>query len=991
MVFAAAGSVQHAAGRRAAAPLQQRLPAGAAVMLAPLLAIILTTQLVAAGMPFVASSTDRELEAREVLPPSSGGPPAQYWCPVAKLAWEYAGHVQPWRAPHVEVFDALGLSTICGEARPAAVTSPTRASRRHSAAIADGAVVVDGAKGSDQTGTGTEASPFKTIAKGVAAACDPSHAGAMTVVIRQGEYHLGGSVLSLGPYASGLTLAAAPEEHVVLTGGSAFNPQWQAVEGSGGAHVADIPAGLIKPGVKISELVLLTASMAGGSVARRMMTARHPNASPYQYHSWQGGLETASQWGQMSYDTPGNRTQTVISKHGQFERLSARGPYFVGTHGGDVNAFEPVPGETDGRGCGWANHMPYHVSQGVIQKCGPPSPSPAPPTPSPPPMSDVAYLARCNATAKTQLMLISSSGAAAGQLKVLDGSNRCLVAANAGCTPSGPISFLPCDSAAAKACGGAASKWDNTDDDPLNIFRLRSALGGNRCIDSRGDGSISMYRCHHDPRDSHPRRNQEFVLNPTTHLFEAGDRQMKKTPGGWCLAAPPPRISGDRQGDPIACGNWSKPSDASLWCDIMWGNKGYAVRSKVGANVTFDHGGFQMAYGPATNCGSHYLEGIQEALDSPEEFYHDVTANKLYIFPNASLPSTVVAVTEESIISITGTQAAPVHDITIQGITFAGAAKTFLAPHQASTNGADWTAPRRGALTIEGAHSVVVQQCQFDTLGGNGVLWSDWVRNSSVLNSTFQWLGENGVLAFGTDQFGDATDGEYPMNNTVHGCLFREVGVYAKHSGAYAEFVAGEVTLANNIMFNGPRAGIAMNDNMGGGSDIFGNLIFNMASPCSGPYRFALFKRWMNPVPPAKHRITLSSCTAAIASQVRESRDHGPINSWDRNSYVTLDPATGKPRVNYSETSIHHNMIIAGGMHGNGGEFPIDHDDGSWAADCLGAKHSESPLPPLIDFESERSEDVFAEHSVCAGLILWARKMILTANSGSPGWQRFLL
>lgn len=62
---------------------------------------------------------------------------------------------------------------------------------------------------------------------------------------------------------------------------------------------------------------------------------------------------------------------------------------------------------------------------------------------------------------------------------------------------------------------------------------------------------------------------------------------------------------------------------------------------------------------------------------------------------------------------------------------------------------------------------------------------------------------------------------------------------------------------------------------------------------------------------------------------VRESSDHGPINSWDRNSYVTLDPTTGKPRVNYSETSIHHNLIVAGGMNGKGGEFPIDHDDGS--------------------------------------------------------------
>ena len=580
-----------------------------------------------------------------VVHPKGSNIAPEYWCSVAKLALEYSAHIQPWRAPHLEVFDALGLSTICGEARPEAVPhSASRASGiRMLTGVATGAVVVDGTKGSDQTGTGTEASPFQTIGKGVSAACAPAHTGAKTVIIRRGEYHLGGSTLLLGPSASGLTLMAAPGEHVVLTGGSAFSPKWQLVNGSSGAHVAAIPTGLIKPGVKASELLVLnSASAAGGSAVRRMMTARHPNASPYQYSSWQGSLKTASQWGQMSYDTVGNQSETVVSKRGLFDRLSARGPYFSGTHGGDVNAFEPVAGEKDGRGCAWADHVPYHVSQGIIQDC---------------------------------------------------------------------------------------------------------------------------------------------------HQWWASERASDR----------PSEIV-----DPIACGSWSQPSDASLWCNIRWGNKGYVVRSRTGSNITFDRGGFQMAYGPATDCNNHYLEGMIEALDSPEEFYHDVTASKLYYFPNSTqIPPTVVLVTDESIIEVVGTQAAPVSDITIQGITFTGAAKTFLAPHQASTNGADWAAPRRAAVKIEGAHSISIQQCTFDTLGGNAVLWSDYVRNSSVLNSTFQWLGENGVLAFGTDQFGDVTSGEYPVNNTVEECLFREIGVYGKHSGAYAEFVAGAVKLANNIAFNG--------------------------------------------------------------------------------------------------------------------------------------------------------------------------------------------
>lgn len=55
-----------------------------------------------------------------------------------------------------------------------------------------------------------------------------------------------------------------------------------------------------------------------------------------------------------------------------------------------------------------------------------------------------------------------------------------------------------------------------------------------------------------------------------------------------------------------------------------------------------------------------------------------------------------------------------------------------------------------------------VAGCAFETLGGSAVLWSNYVRSSRVSNCSFAWLGGNAVLAMGTDQFGDATDGEHP-------------------------------------------------------------------------------------------------------------------------------------------------------------------------------------------------------------------------------------
>jgi hypothetical protein len=116
------------------------------------------------------------------------------------------------------------------------------------------------------------------------------------------------------------------------------------------------------------------------------------------------------------------------------------------------------------------------------------------------------------------------------------------------------------------------------------------------------------------------------------------------------------------------CGPWSNASDASLWCTGSWTNSGYDVHSRSGNNITFARGGFQVGFAPQASCtGSFHLEGIIEALDAPEEFYHDSNSGMLYFFPNttnadggSALPTEVVAVMEEALIRVVGTQRTPV-------------------------------------------------------------------------------------------------------------------------------------------------------------------------------------------------------------------------------------------------------------------------------------------------------------------------------------------
>ena len=87
-------------------------------------------------------------------------------------------------------------------------------------------------------------------------------------------------------------------------------------------------------------------------------------------------------------------------------------------------------------------------------------------------------------------------------------------------------------------------------------------------------------------------------------------------------------------------------------------------------------------------------------------------------------------------------------------------------------------------------------------------------------------------------------------------------------------------------MFNMPRAAININDGFYGNHTISWNVIFNT---------------------------------------VRETSDHGPINSWDRQPYLTDALQPGVPSLWQHTTYIHHNTIVSN-YHS---VWPLDHDDGS--------------------------------------------------------------
>jgi len=101
----------------------------------------------------------------------------------------------------------------------------------------------------------------------------------------------------------------------------------------------------------------------------------------------------------------------------------------------------------------------------------------------------------------------------------------------------------------------------------------------------------------------------------------------------------------------------------------------------------------------------------------------------------------------------------------------------------------------------------------------------------------------------------------------------------------YFQAKSAETTIKGNIIFNGPRAGINFNDGFGGANEITENLLFN---------------------------------------QCRESSDHGPFNSWDREPFLT-EVLNGTAQLTPEYNTIANNFFLCN----YGSSMCVDNDDGS--------------------------------------------------------------
>ena len=319
--------------------------------------------------------------------------------------------------------------------------------------------------------------------------------------------------------------------------------------------------------------------------------------------------------------------------------------------------------------------------------------------------------------------------------------------------------------------------------------------------------------------------------------------------------------------------NQSKDGIVHAWHSQSWSLHMFEIASNQQGQLTFKKGGGKQGgrnwcrcdqcdyAGPW--CGQHQtppindtrlisgtwmVENVFSELDNPNEFYLDRATMMLYVYPNTthylnSLNTFEYRIsTTTTILDLTNVQ-----NINIINIGFRDAAATYIDDWSAPSGG-DWSLHRGGSLFLENVQNINILNCSFERNDGNAIFLSKRTRNVVVDKCSFAWIGESAIATWGETDHYDATSGNQPRGTMITNNIMREIGIYQKQSSGWGQAKTALSNITNNIMFNMPRAAINFNDMMGGGDVVESNLIFN-------------------------------TC--------RESGDHGPINSWSRQPFLT--------------------------------------------------------------------------------------------------------
>jgi hypothetical protein len=364
----------------------------------------------------------------------------------------------------------------------------------------------------------------------------------------------------------------------------------------------------------------------------------------------------------------------------------------------------------------------------------------------------------------------------------------------------------------------------------------------------------------------------------------------------------------------------AKPEEGPGYLRIMhkdlWGNLSYVITGKSGNSVTYTWVGDNQR-GSEMHAQYRMVENIFELLDSPGEWFYRKSTGELFFWPpaGADLNKDIIELASlDKLIHIAGTSMTEkVSNINFKGLTFTQTCRTMFntsIKYEPLLMG-DWCIQRVGAVFVQNAENMRIENCNFDKVGGNALFMSGYNRKHVIFNNKFTDGGASCVVICGVHRAvrcpctwsspvscNDKTPGpltdEYPANILVDNNTMYNFGEFEKQVAGVELSMTMDDTIRHNTIYHCPRAGININDGCWGGHLVEFNKVYEV---------------------------------------VLETSDHGPFNSWgrDRNwgcgnnqwGYVPDQPSS---RYDAFKTTILRNNYF---KNSDTSFFGIDLDDGS--------------------------------------------------------------
>lgn len=369
-------------------------------------------------------------------------------------------------------------------------------------------------------------------------------------------------------------------------------------------------------------------------------------------------------------------------------------------------------------------------------------------------------------------------------------------------------------------------------------------------------------------------------------------------------------------------GTYANPAEGPGYIRALhqsqWGGNDYYITGKTGTTANYQWVGDNNR-GSGPHATYQMIENIYELLDAPGEWFYRKSTGELWFYPPAGTDlntSTIELASISQLIRFVGSGANSsnsVKYINFDNIAFTHTYRSLFdstGQFYEKVTGSDWGICRKGAVFMQNAENITIQNCLFDQVGGNGVFLSGYNRRNVVYNSVFKGTGASCVCLFGlrssircpnswntsgntlagTCSASDTIPGplteEYPAYCVIKNNLMDTLGVFEKQTSGVALSATQYDTIRHNTICHIPRAGINFCDGCWGGTVVDYNWVYDC---------------------------------------VRETSDHGPFNAWGRDRNMILGGQSNPAASKYD--AVNPTIVRMNRFEAPRGMFGIDLDD----------------------------------------------------------------